>query len=374
MIPIAKPNIGEDEIKRVTDVLKSGMLAQGKVVEEFEHAFAKYCNVDYAIATSSGTTAVHTALMAMGVKQGDEVITTDFSFIASASSILMQGATPVFCDISKETFNIDPLLIEEKITEKTKTILPVHLYGHPCDMNIINDIASDHNLVVLEDACQAHGALYHGKKVGGLSDVGVFSFYPTKNMTTGEGGIIVTNNEHIAEQSRLIRNHGQHAKYRHGSLGYNYHMTNIAAAIGVTQLDKLDKWNDKRRENAKYLSDHFENVCGISPPHVEPYAGHCFHQYTVKVEDDFPLSRDKLCKHLQENGIGFGIHYPLPLHRQPLFEKLGYTDENVNCPVASEMSEKVLSLPVHPHLSNDDLERIVENIELLEEQEPWMSA
>jgi perosamine synthetase len=357
--------IGEEEIQRVTDVLRSGILAQGKVVEEFEDAFAKYCDVDYAIATSSGTAALHTALAALGVKKNDEVITTDFSFIASASSILMQGAKPVFCDIEKETFNIDPLLIEERITNKTKAILPVHLYGHPTDMDLINEIAADHDLLVLEDACQAHGTLYHNQKVGGLGDVGVFSFYPTKNMTTGEGGIITTNEEKIAKKARLIRNHGQHEKYKHGSLGYNYHMTNISAAIGLAQINHLDEWNRKRRENASFLTQAFDSMNSFQPPIVKPYATHCFHQYTIALKDESKLKREEVIAHLQKQSIGFGVHYPLPLHQQPLFNT---ADTNMNdFPVATNASEHVLSLPVHPQLSTQDLTSIVSCFNQLEE-------
>jgi len=368
LIHIAKPNIGKEEIKAVSDVLRSGMLAQGKVVEEFEAAFADYCNAKYAIATSSGTTALHTALASIGIKQKDEVITTDFSFVASASSILMQNAAPVFCDIDKETFNIDPLLIEEKITDKTKAILPVHLYGHPCDMKLINEIASDNNLSVLEDACQSHGSMYNNKKVGSIGDLGVFSFYPTKNMTTGEGGIIVTNDEKIANKARLFQNHGQHEKYIHGFLGYNYHMTNISAAIGLVQLSKLDSWNDKRRQNAEYLTNSFSGVNGITPPVVKEYATHCFHQYSVKIEDDFSLKRDDVTKYLQKKGIGFGIHYPLPLHKQPLFGE----SKGVFL-VADDLSKKVLSLPVHPQLSRQDLDFIVNCFKEMR-QEKWMLA
>ena len=368
MIHIAKPNIGKEEIEAVSNVLKSGMLAQGKVVEEFEEAFAEYCNAKYAIATSSGTTALHTALASIGIKEKDEVITTDFSFVASASSILMQGASPVFCDVEKETFNINPLLIEEKITDKTKAILPVHLYGHPCDMKVINEIASDNDLLVLEDACQAHGAMYNNKKVGSIGDLGVFSFYPTKNMTTGEGGIIVTNDEKIAKKAKLFQNHGQHEKYMHGSLGYNYHMTNISAAIGLVQLKKLDSWNSKRRRNAEYFTNNFSKINGVISPVVKEYATHCFHQYSVIIEEDFSLKRENVTKYLQEKGVGFGIHYPLPLHKQPLF------GENKSVfPVADDLSKRVLSLPIHPQLSRQDLDLIVNCFEEMRE-EKWMLA
>lgn len=373
MIQIAKPHICDEEIQAVTDILKSGMLAQGKIVEEFEQEFATYIGVDYAIATNSGTAALHSALASLGIGKGDEVITTDFSFIATASCILMQGAKPVFCDIDPNTYNILPSDIEDKITNRTKAILPVHLYGQPCEMDLIMQIAEDRDLFVIEDACQAHGAEHNGKKVGSIGDTGVFSFYPTKNMTTGEGGMLVTNDEQIAKKARFFRNHGQNERYIHSSLGYNYRMTNIAAGVGFWQLRKLENYNDQRRRKAKYFSSKFEKIDGITPPYVSPLVKHVFHQYTINVEDNFPVSRNELTDHLKDKGIEFGIHYPLPIHKQPLFEKLGY-DEKVNCPVASEMSKRVISLPVHPLLITEDLELIVETITTVGEKEVWTSV
>lgn len=367
MIPIAKPQIEAEEIQNVTEVLHSGILAQGKVVEEFEQNFADYCGVKYAIATNSGTSALHTALAALNLGKNDEVLTTDFSFIASATCILMQGAKPIFCDIDPNTYNISAELLEDKITKNTKAILPVHLYGQSCEMDLINKIAKENDLFVVEDACQAHGAKYKGQKAGALGDVACFSLYPTKNMTTGEGGILTTNNEAIAERAKLVRSHGQSKRYLHESLGYNYRMTNIAAAIGLAQLKKLDHYNSKRKENASFLTSNFEKIQGITPPYVSSSVEHVFHQYTIRIEDEFPISRDEFTNHLKDRGVGFGIHYPLPIHKQPLFQKLGYNDKNVNCPVSSEMTKKVLSLPVHPGLTRDDLERIVESMQLVEE-------
>lgn len=374
MIPIAKPQISNEEIQAVIDVLKSGMLAQGKIVEKLEQEFASYMGVKYAIATNSGTSALHTALATLGIGKDDEVITTDFSFLASASCILMQQAQPVFCDIDPDTCNIAADSIEDKITKKTKAILPVHLYGQSCDMSAINKIAYEHDLFVVEDACQAHGAEYKGKKVGSIGDVGCFSLYPTKNMTTGEGGIITTNDEVIAEKARRFRSHGQSKRYLHDSFGYNYRMTDILAALGLVQLKKLDEWNSTRRANARYLTSKFEKIDGATPPHVSPYIQHVFHQYTVKITDSFPLSRDDFTDYLKNKGIGFGIYYPLPIHQQPVFQKLGYDDEKVRCPVSSEMSHMVVSLPVHPGLSQENLDYIVETTRLVGEQELWMSA
>jgi perosamine synthetase len=362
IITIAKPSFDEKEFENIKAVLNSGMLAQGKFVEDFENAFAQYIGVNYAVATNSGTSALHTALAALGIQPDDEVITTDFSFVASASCILMQGAIPVFCDIDPKTYNISPKLIENKISDRTTTILPVHLYGQPCDMDQIMKIAEEYNLFVLEDACQAHGAVYKGKKVGAIGDVGVFSFYPTKNMTTSEGGMITTNDAGIAERVKVFRNQGQSKQYLHESLGYNYRMTNIAAAIGLPQLERLEAGNKKRKENAAFLTKELMKIKGIIPPYVAVQMNHVFHQYTIRIEKEYPVSRSKLTEILKEKGIGFGIHYPRPIHKQPMFEHLGYTDASVNCPVSSEMSEKVLSLPVHPGVSQKDLEYITNTI------------
>ena len=344
MIPISKPEIGKEEIAAVTRVLESGMLAQGEVVEEFEDKFAAYIGTDYAIATNSGTSALHTALAAQGIKEGDEVITTAFSFFATASCVLMQNATPVFVDIDPKTYNIDPALIEAKISDRTKAIIPVHLYGQPCEMREIRDIAKANNLAVIEDAAQAHGAEYKAKKVGAIGDIGVFSFYSTKNIITGEGGMITTDNEEIAERARLIRNHGQSRSYFHDCLGYNYRMTNIAAAIGLVQLNKIDTLSLRRMSNARYYSEQLN----VKKPFVSPNVKHVFHQYTIRVKD-----RDKFQAHLERNGVGYGIYYPVPLPSQPLF------DSNEFFEVAELASKEVISIPVNPSLKRVDVEKVV---------------
>ncbi|CAB50073.1 DegT/DnrJ/EryC1/StrS family aminotransferase [Pyrococcus abyssi] len=363
MIPIAKPIIEDEEINAVVNVLKSGMLAQGKEVEAFEKEFSEYLGVKHAIAVTNGTIALDVALKALKIGQGDEVITTPFTFIASANSILFQGAKPVFADIDPKTFNLDPNDVLEKITSKTKAILVVHLYGQPADMKAFREIAEDHNLYLIEDCAQAHGAEFEGKKVGTFGDIAAFSFYPTKNMTTGEGGMVVTDNDELAERARLIRDHGQAEKYLHVELGYNYRMTNIAAAIGRAQLKKLDKWNEIRIKNAEILSRGIERIKGLTPPFVDPRVKHVFHQYVIRVEDDYPLSRDELAKELRNRGIGTAVHYPVPVHHQPLYQKLGYPRDI--CPNAIEASRKVLSLPVHPAVSREDLDYIIRTLEEL---------
>lgn len=354
MINIAKPVIGDEEIEAVKTTMKSGMLAQGKNVEQFQQKFSEYCGAKNGIATSSGTTALHTALLAAGVEKGDEVITTPFTFAATSNSILYCGAKPIFCDIT-ETFNLDPYKVEELITEKTKAIVPVHLYGQTADMNPLNEIAEKHDLKVIEDACQAHGSEYYGKKAGSLGDAGCFSFYPTKNMTTGEGGMITTNDEELAEKAAMIRAHGESKRYQQEILGYNYRMTDIAAAIGLTQINKLDKFNNQRRENASYLTSQLENVKGIKVPSNPEGRKHVFHQYTIRIAEH----RDKFQEFLTENGIGTGIHYPIVQYKQPYYQNNGYTG---NCPLAEKAASEVLSIPVHPSLTREDLDTVIDVI------------
>ncbi len=353
MIPIAKPLLGKEEIDAVTKVLSSGMIAQGPKVDEFELAFSEHMGCEYAVTVNSGTAALHIALLAHNIGKGAEVITSPFTFIATANSVLYTGAKPVFADIKPDTYNIDPEKIKEKITSKTKAIIPVHLYGQSADMKAIMEIAEDHKLVVIEDACQAHGAECLGKKVGSFG-TGAFSFYPTKNMTTSEGGIITTNDREIAEKSKMIRAHGSKVRYLHEMLGFNLRMTDIAAAIGLVQLGKLDGFNAARQKNAAMLSAGLKGVSGIVLPIVKPGCTHVFHQYTIRA-----TQRDKLADFLKEKGIGTGVHYPIPIHKQPYYKELGYRD---SLPVSEKAVEEVLSLPVHPALSRDDVQKIIEGV------------
>jgi len=354
-ISISTPVLAREEMEAAECVLQSGRLAQGPKVEEFEALFASYIGTKYAMATSSGTAALHIALLASGIGNGDEVITTPFSFIATANAILFCGARPIFVDIDKDTFCIDPGLIRAKITSKTKAVLPVHLYGQPCNMKEIAKICREHNLILMEDACQAHGAEYHGKKLGSF-DIGCFSFYPTKNMTTGEGGMILTDDSNIAERARMIRSHGQKEKYIHELLGHNYRMTEIAAAIGVCQLKKLDEFNRQRIEHARFLTEKLGKIRGLIVPFVAPDVKHVFHQFTIKVTGNFSMSRDELKQRLNDKGIITEVYYPLPIHKQPLYKELGYDD---SLPDAEKACEEVLSLPVHPLLTEEDLNYIV---------------
>ncbi len=353
MIPIAKPQIGKDEERAIMEVIASGQLVQGPKVREFEERFAETCGVNYAVATSSGTTALQIALLAHQIGPSDEVITSPFSFIASANCALYVGAHPVFADIEPDYFTLDPDKIEEKITSRTKAIIPIHLYGQACDMDRITAVAQKHNLAIIEDACQAHGATYKGKSIGSFGTA-CFSFYATKNITTIEGGMILTNESQIAETARMIRNHGSPRTYEHVMLGYNMRMTDLSAAIGLVQLRRLKEWNQIRRANAAYLTSNLSKINGVSTPKVRDQSEHVYHQYTIRIAD-----RDACAKKLREKGVGVGIHYPVPIHRQPLYQELGYTDI---IPNAEAASREVLSLPVHPSLTQEDLDTIIQAV------------
>jgi perosamine synthetase len=353
MIHIAKPLIGDEEKQAVLEVLDSGIIAQGPRVKAFEEAFADMCGVKHAVATTSGTTALHVALLAHGIGEGDEVITSPFTFIASANSVLFTGARPVFVDIDPVTYNLDPSLIEKAITPRTRAILPVHLFGLSCDMDPILKIAEKHGLKVIEDACQSHGAVYKARRVGSFG-TGTFSLYPTKNMTSAEGGMITTNDEDLAEKCRVIRQHGMRRRYYHDELGFNFRMTDVHAAIGLAQLHKLEKFNHTRQQNAAYLSQCLE---GVQVPFVPEGSQHVYHQYTLRVPDS---RRDSLRTHLQEKGVGSEVYYPVPVHKQTFYvEELGY---ELTLPEAEQAALEVLSLPVHPALSQTDLDVIVSNV------------
>ncbi len=352
-IPIAKPTMGEEEKQSVWKVMESGALAQGGTVQQFEDRFAEFIGVKHAIATTNGTTSLHIALLSAGIQPGDEVITTPFSFMATASSIIFTGAKPVFADIYPDTWNIDPESIRKAITSKTKAIMPVQLYGQSADMDPIMEISKEHDLKVIEDACQAHGAKYKGKGVGAIGDAACFSFYPTKNMTTGEGGMITTNSDQIAESARLLRNHGQTKRYEHSAVGYNFRMTNIHAAIGIVQLEKLPGFNANRRKNAAFFTEHLNGLPGIQTPVVSDFAHHVFHQYTLRVKD-----RDKFREYLTSKGISTGVYYPDVLYNSPAIRD-ALPGEYVMCPVSEHATTEVISLPIHPYLTQEELEYIV---------------
>ncbi len=359
MIPFVKISISDAEKKAVMKVLESGMIAQGPQVKEFETMFADYCGVKHAIALTSGTSALHTALYALGIKQNDEVITTPFTFVASANCIAMQNAKPVFADICPDTFNIDPKSVEKKITSKTKAIIPVDLFGHIYDIAAINDIANTHDLKILEDAAQSISAEYNDKRAGGFGHCAAFSFYATKNMITGEGGMLTTDNEEFAELARRFRHHGQseQTRYQYYDLGYNYRMTDIQAAIGIEQLKQIDDITQKRIANAEKLNAELQHISGLEIPTIRDGYKHVFHQYTIKTD---AARRDIIMQKIKENGVGCGIYYPKPLHLHPFYTSLGYKEGDF--PVAEEMSKRVIALPIHQSLSDNDLEQIIEGV------------
>jgi dTDP-4-amino-4,6-dideoxygalactose transaminase len=355
-ISIAAPQIGAEEKSAVMAVLESGQLAQGPVTAEFEREFAKWCGVRNAIAVSSGTAALHMLMLAHGLKEGDEVITTPFTFAASANAALFVGARPVFVDVEEDTACLDPNLVEAAITPRTRAIVSVDLYGHPAAIKELRSIADRHGLVLIEDACQAHGATIDGRKTGALGVSAAFSFYPTKNMTTGEGGMVTTDDDDFAARLRPLREHGARERYRHDMLGYNFRLTDIASAIGLAQLAKLDRFNEVRRRNAERLTEALAGRDGITVPSERPGHRHVYHQYTVRIHRD----RDGVQRRLAQLGVGSAVHYPIPVHRQPLYVELGYG--SLEMPVAETLADEVLSLPVHPALSDADLDRVAASL------------
>ena len=360
MIPIARPNLGEEELAAVKDVLASGMLAQGPKVKAFETAFARDVGRKHGIAVANGTAALHIALLAHHTGKGGEVIIPPLTFFATASTVLLCGARPVFVDVNSETYNMDPAKVAASMSRKTTVIMPVHLYGQTAEMDPILEVAKDHGILVIEDAAQAHGAEYHGKKAGNLGDTACFSFYATKNMTTGEGGMIVTDSDEIAEKARLLRDHGQVSKYQHVLVGYNYRMTEIAAAIGLVQLKKLDGWVKQRRANAKALTKGLDGIEGLVPPSEGNWMVHSYYQYIVRRLDEFPVSRDEIIRILTEDGIGCRPSYPMALYQQRALQDLHVRGK---CPVTEGVVPRLFELPVHPGVRPEDVDEILAALE-----------
>ena len=348
MIQIASPQIGKEERDAVDRVLRSGIIAQGPEVAKFEEEFAKMCGVKYAVAACNGTTAGHLVMLASGLGPGDEVITTPFTFFATASVVMMAGAKPVFVDVEEDGFCLDPEKVEAAITDRTKAIHPVHLYGELADMPSFLKISEKHNLLLIEDSAQAHCANSWEGNAGSFGKAGWFSFYPTKNMTTSEGGIITTNDEEFANKCKVVRAHGMTAQYQHTEFGYNYRMTDISAAIGREQLKKLPKFNSRRRKIAEMYNSELSDLV-VTPKNRR---GHVFHQYTIRTE-----KRDQLKEFLFDRKINTGIYYPNLLFNYPSMEAY-----KSSCPNAEILIKEVLSLPVHPALSDSDVFEVISSI------------
>ena len=349
-IKMARPIIGLGERLAVDKVLRSGALAQGARVLEFEGQFSQLVSGRPCVATNSGTSALHIAMLALGIGPGDEVIVPSFTFAATANSVALTGATPVFVDIDPDFFTMDPDSVSAAITPKTRAVMPVHLYGQTADMTRISEVATKNDLLIIEDAAQAHLATWGGKPAGAWGDAAAFSFYPTKNMTTGEGGMIALSDNEVERRSRLYRNQGMEIRYQNEVVGLNNRMTEIEAAIGLVQLTKLAKWTSMRQFNAKFLT---ENLDQVIAPKIAAKASHVFHQFTVKVEGH---DRDKFASELKRRGIGCDVYYPNPVHRLPSFES------KVDLPITEQIKDVCLSLPVHPSLTKSALNRIVEAV------------
>jgi perosamine synthetase len=347
MIPLAMPIIGPDERDAVDRVLRSGVLTQGPEVLAFEGEFSQALVRDrHCVAVNSGTSALLLSLIAIGVGRGDEVIVPSFSFAATANAVVLAGAKPVFVDIEPEHFCLSPAAVEAAITSHTAAIMPVHLYGHPAEMTALQAIAAKHALAIVEDAAQAHGAAWRGVPVGCFGTVAAFSFYPTKNMTTGEGGMVVTGDAGVADRVKLLRNQGMERRYENELIGYNMRMTDVSAAIGRVQLTKLAGWTESRRRNAMQLSAGLPGL--VTPPKTSAAAAPVFHQYTVRVQN-----REALRRELEAAGVGTGVYYPVPIHRLPSFRA------EVDLPQTDRAAHEVLSLPVHPSLSPRQLGHVV---------------
>jgi len=362
-INLVKPIITDEMISSAVNALKSERFLWGESVKKFENEFAKYIGTEHAIALNSGTTALYLSLIAMGVKEGDYVITTPATFIATANAIVYIRAKPIFVDISLETYNIDPQKLKETIKEyrgKIKAIIPVHLYGYPCEMDTILGIAEKYDIRILEDACQAHGAIYKNKRVGSFGDAGAFSFYPSKNMTVcGDGGIVTTNDDEIAEIVSSLRDVGRSKTnpYIHDCIGYTARMNTINAAIGRVQLKHLEEWNEKRRKIAKDYNIKLDGIGDlILPPKENNKIKPVYHLYVVRTK-----YRDQLKEYLEKKGIECGIHYPLPVHLQPPYRQMGFHEGMF--PNAEKWAREVLSLPMHPSLTKEEIEYVVSCIE-----------
>lgn len=368
MIPYGRQTIEEDDIQAVVDVLRSDYLTTGPKIAEFEKMVADYVGAKYAVAISNGTSALHAACFAAGIQPGDEVITTPLTFAASSNCVLYCGGTPVFADVDPKTYNIDPEDIRRKITDKTKAIIAVHLAGQPCDMDEIHKIAKEHDLLVIEDGAHALGSVYKGKKVGTLSDMTTFSFHPVKPITTGEGGMIVTDNEELYQKMMLFRSHGITRDenlmtrndgpwfYQQLDLGYNYRITDIQCALGCSQMKKLDRFLARRKEIVARYNEAFADCENIITPYQLPETESGWHLYIVQVKN---CDRKKVFESLREQGIAVNVHY-IPVYLHPYYQEHGYKD--VHCKNAEEVYSHIISLPLYPTLTVEEQEYVIETL------------
>jgi len=360
MIKISELKISEDEVQAVANVLLSGNLREGEKCFEFERHFAEIVGAQYATTVSSGTAALHAAYLNL-INSGDEVLAPAITFFATASMIDWAGGIPVFCDIDPKTFCIDLNDAENKITSRTRAIAPVHLFGNACDIDGIKTLANKYDLKIIWDAAQAHLTEYKNKDIGSFGDAVCYSFYATKNMTTGEGGMITSNDRQFIEKCVRLKRQGQEKKYYHTVMGTNYRMTDMQAALGIEQLKKLHENTQKRRQNASLLDKGLQSIDGIITPYVSPEVKHCYHQYTILLADSIGTERDRVISQLKERGVGCGINYPTPLHLQPVFQKYkNHNSFSLNC--AENYVQRCLSLPVHPYLKADDIQFIIEAV------------
>jgi perosamine synthetase len=370
MIPVFTPSIGEEELNNVIDAVKSGWISsKGDYIKKFEEEFSKYCGVKYGVTTTNGTSALHLALVALGIKAGDEVIIPNFTMISSANAIIYTGAKPIFVDAEEETGNINVKRIEEKITPRTKAIMPVHIYGHPCDMDEINELAKKYNLFIIEDAAEAHGAEYRGKKCGGLSDVACFSFYANKLITTGEGGMVVTDNKEIYEKCLKLRDlaFGKERRYIHDEIGFNYRMTNVQAAIGLGQMRKINLFLDKKIKNALLYNSFLKDVKGVIIPVEKPCVKKSYWMYAVRFTKDFGISKDEIKRKLFEKGIDTRDFF-VGMNEQPIFKEKGF-QLGEEFPISKKLSETGLYLPFGLDLKKEDIEYICSVIKELQGKE-----
>jgi dTDP-4-amino-4,6-dideoxygalactose transaminase len=360
-IPIVDLSFEIDELwdelnAAIQNELRSGQFIMGPTVTAFEAEVADYLGVEHAIGVNSGTDALVIGLRTLGVDAGDEVITSSFTFFATAEAISQVGAVPIFVDIDPKTYNIDPALIDEKITSRTKAILPVHIFGQAADMDSILETAGKHGLMVLEDVAQAFGGEYKGQKLGTIGHIGTFSFFPSKNLGGyGDGGLIATNDDEVAEEARMLRTHGAKKKYHNEVIGYNSRLDSIQAAILRVKLPHIDQWNERRRQIAEHYDQMLTGVAGVVTPHKAPYARHAYHQYTVRIVDG---RRDAVHNRLAEAGIATMIYYPVPVHQLPVYSWL-----NFNLPLTEAAAGEVLSLPIWPQLSQTVQERVVTSLQ-----------